>query len=222
MNQPNAITKEEFNNIKSLLNSHSEKEVVKISGRSRTAVRVILETNDWNDFKLDKLERNAKINALRQSKGRPSRARTHKKVKYTHLSEEDFKALKDMLNYGLSKAVISTATGRALSTLSYIDRTETFEKYNKLRESYRKPKVVEPPKEILHVEVKEEPVNGVFSPEIKQLLEDAVKALHNVDDSLRLLESSNKKLEERVVNTEDYIKTFAEAVAERRGLLGRR
>lgn len=228
------ITESEFNNIKSMLRANTPDQVVVLADRSGTTIRQINNMNSFADYVEAKAKKAREYLEFKKTRGditagtrvgfrkdgTPRKRAKYSRAKgYKMMTEEAYKGLKAMLDNGITPKIVHQATGRSLTALSYIARTETFDQYLELQRQAHKPKVVV---QETKIEVTEEKVESV---DFVALAKDLVIALQNVSESLGTLRqelhlnsSTVDKLEERVINTEDYIRTFAEAVAERRRL----
>lgn len=227
------ITESEFNVIKEGLKHLTVAEISVRTGRSESAIRIIKPIASFKDYEAWREQHTLRERefAKQRVKGTkiiaPVVRRGKKGVK--NLTAEEFKGLKGMLEYGLTPRVIHVATGRGQTTIRFVDKTKTFEEYRQTLAATRKPKVVEQPKEVKQIEVKEgAQLESAGTTSIDQILSDIAKALANISVELRELHgqiylntSTLGKVEERIVDFEDYTKVIAEGIQERRGLFNR-
>lgn len=229
------LSQGEYNKIAGLWKEHpdaSYKRILVLSGlnRSMSLVARIKYSPNWEDYcaqkEAQKLVRRKKFVRVEF----PSPYRLEVK---TRLPQKTFDFVKLLVSNNVSQADIKRVAKVANATIRTINSVNTYEEYGELIRKRSKERIerlkaeqaqsqrIEPQKQEESTPT-EEPKLGVWDHsrqedfgKLTSLVGNMASELNLVIAELHRLESTNAKLEERILYIEDYVKTIAESVPAR-------
>lgn len=175
-----SVSETEYNTIKGMLKRGMRPSAVRrASGRSESTVYAIVHADSFIEYKIETAKR------LKNLNNRPKHVKPVGKLVdgkgYHNLTENEFKLIKDMLAFGITTSQVMKTTGRASSTLSFINRSDNLEQYKVMVNEARKPKL-----EVVKIEVNE-PVDHNLG-EISAFMSNINNSLTEINDTLKSIE----------------------------------